>query len=134
MNAVKLPEFSRLCVPLSVIWLIGCAALLLFSVSSDSFKPGLWCELYFVAVTVLSPVALIAFGWDKWRAKRHGSRIPEKALHFLAFCGGWPGAVVGQHWFRHKTVKPVFRSILAAITLLHIGLAAVTLYFSLFDR
>ena len=132
MNDVKLPNFGKLWHYLALIWLIGCFALLIFSLFGDSFKPGLWCEVYFAAVTVLSPVAFGAFGWDKWRARGDGSRIPEKTLHLLAICGGWPGAVLGQQWFHHKTVKPVFRSILVAIVLLHIGLAAFVCYGSLF--
>jgi uncharacterized membrane protein YsdA (DUF1294 family) len=29
-------------------------------------------------------------------------------LHFLALVGGWPGALVGMHFFQHKTRKTGF--------------------------
>ncbi|MEQ9410861.1 MAG: DUF1294 domain-containing protein [Fuerstiella sp.] len=113
---------------LAFVWLLGCAGLLAASLLSDAFTPGLWAELYFVSVTLFSPLALAAFAWDKWKAERDGRRISEKALHFLAFLGGWPGAVIGQQWFRHKTLKPVFRTILFVIVALHLGLSALLVY------
>ena len=104
-------------------WLLTSLALLALSLFS-SFQPGLVAELYWCAVVVLSPIAFTAFGWDKWKAKQESRRIPEKTLHLLAILGGWPGAVLGQQMFRHKTVKPVFRSILVAIGVAHIAVCA----------
>ena len=34
---------------------------------------------------------------------------PEGVLHLLELCGGWPGAYLGQRWFRHKSSKLSFR-------------------------
>lgn len=121
------PRFATLRLIPAVLWLLCCPALLAFSLLGEQFRPGLSWELYFLAVTVMSPLAFVAYGWDKWRAKRDASRISEKTLHFMAAFGGWPGAVLGQTWFRHKTVKPVFRTILIAISLTHVGL---TLFFA----
>lgn len=111
-------------------WFLGCPLLLFFSVSEASFKAGLWWDLYFLAVTVMSPVTFAAFAWDKWRAKREKSRVPEKTLHIMALVGGWPGAVLGQNWFRHKTLKPVFRGILLAICGVHIAVAVAAFLFA----
>lgn len=116
------PRFATLRLIPAVLWVIGCPALLALSLFGEQFRPGLGWELYFVAVTVMSPIAFVAYGWDKWKAKRESSRIPEKTLHFMAAFGGWPGAMLGQTWFRHKTIKPVFRTILIAISLAHVGL------------
>jgi uncharacterized membrane protein YsdA (DUF1294 family) len=126
------PQFGKLRLLPAVTWLVGCPALLAFSLLTERFHAGLWWELYFLAVTVMSPVAFAAYGWDNWKAKRETSRIAEKTLHLLAVLGGWPGAVLGQTWFRHKTIKPVFRAILIGISLSHIGLVTAAGYARLF--
>src|SRR3712207_7977971 len=46
-----------------------------------------------------------AYGIDKRAAQRGKRRIPENALHQLAFFGGWPGALVAMPIFRHKRRK-----------------------------
>ena len=74
---MSLPGFGKLWLFPAVLWLLGCPALLALSLLSDAFKPGLAWELYFLAVTVFSPMALVAYGWDKWRAKRETTRISE---------------------------------------------------------
>ena len=121
---MKLPSMKKLWVTLAVIWFIGSVAVLIASLTADSFKPGLWVDLYCLAVGLLSPAAFCVYGWDKWKAAREGRRISEKTLHLLAFAGGWPGAVAGQQWFRHKTLKPVFRTILMVTVLLHVAVVA----------
>lgn len=61
---------------------------------------------------VLSVVTWAVFGWDKWSAQQSRRRVPENTLHGLALLGGWPGAVVGQQQFRHKTQKQPFKALL----------------------
>ena len=56
-----------------------------------------------------SLVAILAYGWDKSAAQRGTRRIPETNLHLLGLLGGWPGALLAQQWFRHKTSKRSFR-------------------------
>lgn len=56
----------------------------------------------------LSTALFIVYGLDKWAAMRARARVAEASLHALAFFGGWPGALLGQHIFRHKTAKPAF--------------------------
>ena len=64
---------------------------------------------YLAMVGLMSPVAFLAYGWDKRRARREERRISEKTLHLLALFGGWPGALAGQRAFRHKTQKVSFQ-------------------------
>ena len=125
---MKLPSMKKLWVTLAAIWFIGSLVVLGYSLTADSFDAKLWVQIYCLAVGLLSPAAFCAYGWDKWKAEREGRRIPEKTLHVLAFAGGWPGAVAGQQWFRHKTLKPVFRTVLLSTVLLHVVVVA-TLYF-----
>ena len=63
------------------------------------------------AYLVLSAASFAVYGWDKAAARRGGRRTPELTLHLLALAGGWPGALLAQSVFRHKTKKQPFRSI-----------------------
>ncbi|ANP85304.1 hypothetical protein BA011_05860 [Rhizobium leguminosarum] len=53
------------------------------------------------------------------------TRQAIRSLLFLALIGGSLGAVAAQQLLRHKTRKEPFRSILAAILILHGALIAV---------
>lgn len=57
-------------------------------------------------------------------------RIPEVTLLAFGVVGGWPGAIMGQQIFRHKTQKQPFKTwflmsvvvnILATVALYHFG-------------
>ena len=61
------------------------------------------------AYSILSIITFIAYGCDKFSARRGGERINERTLHLLALCGGWPGGLAGQLLFRHKTRKTAFQ-------------------------
>ena len=70
---------------------------------------------------VMSIVTLIAFGLDKRAARRRGAawRTPESTLHMLELLGGFPGALLGQRFFRHKSSKVRYRAVLWSIIGLH---------------
>jgi uncharacterized membrane protein YsdA (DUF1294 family)/cold shock CspA family protein len=59
----------------------------------------------------MSFVAFVAYGLDKRAAARSGWRLSEGSLLALGLACGWPGAVVAQQVFRHKTVKMSFQVI-----------------------
>ena len=63
----------------------------------------------FAYLGCINGLTLLAYGVDKWAAKKRWSRIPEKNLHILALLGGSPAALLGQRVFRHKTVKGAFQ-------------------------
>lgn len=56
-----------------------------------------------VWVVSLSLLSWMLYGLDKWKAKRHAWRIPERVLLGLSVLGGAPGALLGMMIFRHKT-------------------------------
>lgn len=68
--------------------------------------PWLFAAVYAVA----SVIAFGAYGFDKAAARRGGQRTPESTLHFIALVGGWPGALVAQRRYRHKSTKAAFQS------------------------
>lgn len=88
-------------------------------------------------VAVTSLVSFAAYGVDKRRAVTGGRRVPERTLHLLAFLGGWPGAIVAQRRFRHKTRKVPFLAAFWGVVVLHVvlvGAAAYTLFGDVVDR
>ena len=69
-----------------------------------------------------SIATFLIYGWDKWQAKKNKWRIPEKWLHVFEFFGGWPGGILGQLVFRHKTSKISYQIIFWLIVILHLVL------------
>lgn len=62
-----------------------------------------------LALFGLSLVAYAMYWLDKSAAQRGGQRTPENTLHLVGLAGGWPGALIAQQHFRHKTVKQPFQ-------------------------
>lgn len=60
---------------------------------------------------LLSTLAFLVYGADKSAARKGARRVPEATLHILGLLGGWPGALVARHVFRHKTRKQPFRTV-----------------------
>jgi uncharacterized membrane protein YsdA (DUF1294 family) len=83
---------------------------------------------YSIVVLVMSPACLIAYGWDKRQAGNGGRRVSESTLHLLAFLGGWPGALLGQRLFRHKTKKVKFRIVFWIVVLSHVAIVGAVTY------
>ena len=63
------------------------------------------------ACTVLSVTSFVMYGLDKAAAQRGTRRTPEATLHLVSLAGGWPGALLARHVFRHKTRKQPFRAV-----------------------
>ncbi|WMD22102.1 DUF1294 domain-containing protein [Achromobacter seleniivolatilans] len=62
-----------------------------------------------LAYLALSAITLALYAVDKAAARADRRRISENTLHLFSLVGGWPGALIGQQWLRHKTVKAEFR-------------------------
>ncbi len=75
--------------------------------------------MYLWAINALT---LLAFGWDKLRARRRKRRVPERRLLWLAALGGSLAALLGRRIFEHKTRKRGFSAWLYAITAFQAGL------------
>ena len=91
--------------------------------------PTLQHILYYIAaVLVLSAASFVLYGWDKHQANVKGWRVSEKNLHMLSLLGGWPGAILGQNYFRHKTQKQSFRVTFWLTVVLHVIAVGYVLY------
>ena len=64
----------------------------------------------FGAYLGLSVLAFIACGADKSAARHNRWRTKESTLHILGLAGGWPGALMAQQVFRHKSKKHAFQA------------------------
>jgi uncharacterized membrane protein YsdA (DUF1294 family) len=84
----------------------------------------LFLIFYAVIVSITSVITFACYGWDKRQAIHDRRRIPESKLHWLAALGGWPGALAGRQFFRHKTRKTGFTLLTGMIALIHIVILA----------
>ena len=60
---------------------------------------------------LLSCLAFYLYGCDKSAAKIGQRRTRESTLHWVGLLGGWPGALVAQRFFHHKSRKTSFQVI-----------------------
>ncbi|EGN0091435.1 DUF1294 domain-containing protein, partial [Salmonella enterica subsp. enterica serovar Enteritidis] len=69
-------------------------------------------------------------GIDKTAARKTWRRVPESTLLVFGVVGGWPGAIVGQQLFRHKTQKQPFKTyfIVSVIVSILVTVAIYRLY------
>mgnify|MGYP000275623840 CR=1 FL=1 len=83
---------------------------------------GTYAAGYLLVVAVMSLICFLAYGWDKRQAGLGGWRVSEQSLHVMELLGGWPGALMGQRRFRHKTQKLRFRIIFWLMVSLHVSI------------
>ena len=102
---LKLTVFALVC----ALPLFGA---LLFGLRSVSWVPLL-------AYGAVSLVAFLLYWHDKRQARTDAWRTPENVLHAVELAGGWPGALLAQQVFRHKTRKVSFQVVFWIIVLLH---------------
>ncbi|RMP11723.1 Integral membrane protein [Pseudomonas syringae pv. persicae] len=72
-----------------------------------------------LALIVMSLLAFVLYRHDKRQAGNGGQRTPENVLHATELLGGWPGALLAQQVFRHKTRKVPFQVVFWLIVLAH---------------
>ena len=76
--------------------------------------------LPFFAYWLLSLLTMILYGFDKAHAAMRKWRVPEIYFHLLELLGGWPGALIAQNDFRHKTRQSAYLWILRGIIAIHL--------------
>ena len=89
----------------------------LYGVIALGLRGGSWLAI--AAYPLLSLAAFALYGYDKKQARDQGQRVPEKVLHAVEVAGGWPGALVAQQVFRHKTRKVSYQLVFWLIVAVH---------------
>lgn len=79
--------------------------------------PPILVGIYFL----LSGLSFLAYAKDKGAARRNAWRTPEHTLHMLDLLGGWPGGLIAQQQFHHKTVKQSFQFVFWLSVIANIG-------------
>lgn len=62
-----------------------------------------YLTFYLALLSLASLIAFVAYGIDKFKARRDLWRIPEAFLLGVGFCCGAVGALLGMKLFHHKT-------------------------------
>lgn len=70
---------------------------------------------------LINLIAFFLMAADKWKARHHAWRIPEKTLFLSGVLGGCPGALAGMYLFRHKTKHLTFVLGMPAILILQLA-------------
>jgi uncharacterized membrane protein YsdA (DUF1294 family)/cold shock CspA family protein len=88
----------------------------LYAVATALWKPSPMLALSYACMSI---VTFITYAMDKSAAVRGGWRTSEGTLHLLGLAGGWPGALLAQHFLRHKSSKTEFRTVFWATAILN---------------
>lgn len=75
-----------------------------------------------------SLVSISQYAIDKRRSRVAGPRIRERTLLLTALAGGWPGALIAQRLFRHKTRKQPYKTRLWLAIAFHLLLVALVIW------
>lgn len=111
----------------SGLWL-GLAGLLVALLFWGNLLNCPWLVAVYLGATVFgSGASFAAYGLDKRRATTDRWRISEATLQWLSFLGGWPGGLLAQRTFRHKTQKFKFQLLFWLIVCLHAPLVVLSL-------
>ena len=71
------------------------------------------------AYLLASVLAFVAYAIDKSAAKNNRWRTKESTLHLFGIVGGWPGALLAQKKFRHKSKKEEFKTVFWATVIIN---------------
>lgn len=78
---------------------------LIYLAVSIAWRIPHWVALVYL---IVSGICFGAYAWDKLSAKAGARRTRESTLLMLGLACGWPGAVLAQQVWRHKTNKAAF--------------------------
>lgn len=102
---------------LKLLVLAGLCLLPALGAAQMAYSGQSWLPLALYPLASL--VSLLLYWQDKQQARTQAWRTPEKVLHASELCGGWPGALVAQQVFRHKTRKLSYQATFWCIVVMH---------------
>lgn len=103
------------------VWVVAAVVLAFFSVLAGLFYQG-YLPVSVPAAYVGASLVLFVMYWiDKKAAQRGAQRTAEKTLHLFELCCGWPGALMAQQVFRHKTRKGSYQFVFWLAVLANLG-------------
>ena len=91
-----------------------------------SIKPEYIIIIYILIINIF---AFFSMCIDKYKAKHHKWRIPEKTLFVFALLGGSIGSILGMYTFRHKTKHTYFVIGMPAILIIQLALLVYLVLF-----
>ncbi|MEM5549394.1 DUF1294 domain-containing protein [Pseudoalteromonas neustonica] len=92
---------------------------------------GYWAAIISCAYVLMTVITICVYKWDKHLAMakpKQSTRVPERSLHILALVCGWPGALIAQQWFRHKSQKRSFIVVLWLTIFINISVLGAAYY------
>jgi len=78
----------------------------------------------------MSLLTFAVYAHDKSAARNDRWRTAESTLHLLGLFCGWPGALLAQHFLRHKSAKPSFQHSLWCTVIVNCGVLGWLLHMS----
>lgn len=111
--------------PSALSWTVLCVFAAALAVAYFAVHLPLWIPVLYL---VMSIVDFAAYGLDKSAAKAGRGRVSEQTLLTIGVLGGWPGALIAQQVFRHKTRKRSFRRMFWFTVLVNVAVLAGLVY------
>ncbi|MGB0132735.1 DUF1294 domain-containing protein [Dokdonella sp.] len=100
---------------------LGVIALLTLAMAAYLGKLPVVAAVFYAG---MSTITFLAYGLDKSAARADGQRTAESTLHLLELLGGWPGALIAQGSFRHKTRKRSYQVTFWLVVVINLALLA----------
>lgn len=103
------------------VWVAAVVVLVFFSLLAGLFHQGYLPASIPAVYGGVSLVLFVMYWIDKRAAQRGAQRTAEKTLHLFELCCGWPGALMAQQLFRHKTRKGSYQFVFWLAVLANLG-------------
>lgn len=111
--------------PSALSWTVLCVFVTAFAGAYFAADLPVWMPVLYL---VMSVVGFAAYGVDKSAAKAGRRRVSEQTLLTVGVLGGWPGALIAQQLFRHKTRKRSFRRMYWFTVVINVAVLAGLVY------
>lgn len=103
------------------VWVAAAVVLVFFAILAGLFYRGYLPVSILAVYGGVSLVLFVMYWIDKRAAQLGDQRIAEKTLHIFELCCGWPGALMAQQVFRHKTRKGSYQFVFWLAVLANLG-------------